>query len=157
MKNEIIEVDGSKWLVTEAVSKEEALNAIAFARCTGSRGSKHTAQSDDGVVRVLAEVSKITAFKVKKNIATPLTDKLQSKACDEASEANHTYEMAQHHLQEAYDFAREFEVKLNAEQEKVRELRYALELISSAKQSCDSQHAFEYIQGIVRAILEKNK
>ena len=59
MKNEIIEVDGSKWLVTEAVSKEEALNAIAYARCTGSRGSKHTAQSDDGVVRVLAEVSRV--------------------------------------------------------------------------------------------------
>jgi len=37
------------------------------------------------------------------------------------------------------------------------ELLKALELISSATQSCDSQHALEYTQGIARAILEKTK
>jgi len=60
MKNEIIEVDGSKWLVKEAVSKEQALNAIAFARCTGSRGSKHTEQRN-GVEQVMADVSRVAA------------------------------------------------------------------------------------------------
>lgn len=58
MKNEIIEVYGSKWLVKEAASKDEALNAIAYARCTGSCGSKHTEQRN-GVEQVMAEVSRL--------------------------------------------------------------------------------------------------
>ncbi len=41
MKNIIINVDSGKWLVREAYSMDDALNAVAMARCTGSVGSKN--------------------------------------------------------------------------------------------------------------------
>lgn len=40
MKNEIIEVGGRSWKVREAKTREDALNAIASARCSGSVGEK---------------------------------------------------------------------------------------------------------------------
>lgn len=40
MTNEIIEVDGTRWLVREAGSREDALSEIAEAKVTGSVGSK---------------------------------------------------------------------------------------------------------------------
>ena len=58
MKNEIIEVDGSKWLVKKAVSKDAALSVIAWARCRGSVGAKEIVERD-GVNTVLADVSRI--------------------------------------------------------------------------------------------------
>lgn len=61
MKDEIIEVHGTKWLVKEAVSMDDALNAIAFARVRGSVGSKHTSESG-GVERVLADVSRLSGI-----------------------------------------------------------------------------------------------
>lgn len=57
MKNEIIDIGGQNWLVKESVSKDEALNAIAHARCTGSLGSKHV-ENCNGIERVLADVSR---------------------------------------------------------------------------------------------------
>jgi hypothetical protein len=60
MKDEIIEVNGIKWLVKEAVSMDEVLNAIAWARVRGSVGSKHTSESG-GVEQVLADVSRLPA------------------------------------------------------------------------------------------------
>lgn len=40
MKDEVINVDGTNWLVREAVSEEAARNTIAHARVTGSIGGK---------------------------------------------------------------------------------------------------------------------
>lgn len=42
MKNEIIEVNGIRWMVHEAVSEEKAMEAIAWARVRGSVGTKLT-------------------------------------------------------------------------------------------------------------------
>jgi hypothetical protein len=42
LRNEIVTIDnGTRWFVREAVSVKAALNAIAFARATGSIGSRH--------------------------------------------------------------------------------------------------------------------
>lgn len=59
MKNEIIEVDGAKWLVNEAESMDAALDAIAWARCRGSVGSKEINERD-GVEYVIADVSRLS-------------------------------------------------------------------------------------------------
>lgn len=40
MKNQIVESGESKWLVRSAESMDDAMDAIAMARCTGSSGSK---------------------------------------------------------------------------------------------------------------------
>ena len=57
MKNEIINEAG-KWLVREAVSLDEAMNAISFARVTGSVGSKHM-EHRGGVEVVMADVVRL--------------------------------------------------------------------------------------------------
>ena len=59
MQNKMIEVTGSRWLVREARSIEDALNAISHARVTGSVGSK-TIVNDEvtaDVVRVNSDGS----------------------------------------------------------------------------------------------------
>lgn len=57
MKNEVINEAG-QWLVREAVSLEEAMNAISFARVTGSVGSKHT-KEHGGITTILADVVRL--------------------------------------------------------------------------------------------------
>jgi hypothetical protein len=47
MKNEIIEVGGSKWKVREARALNDAMHAIDLAACTGSVGSEFC---ENGVV-----------------------------------------------------------------------------------------------------------
>lgn len=63
MQNEIIEVGGRRWLVREAKSREDALDAIAEARCTGSVGSKTIVDRRfvGGGVEVLADVVQINS------------------------------------------------------------------------------------------------
>lgn len=58
MKNETVEVNGAKWLVRQAVSRDEAEHAIAMARCTGSVGGKHT-EVRNGVETVKADVVRL--------------------------------------------------------------------------------------------------
>ncbi len=58
MKNEIISVDSSKWLVREAKSMNDALNAVAMARCTGSVGSKQI-EEYNGAKTILADVVRL--------------------------------------------------------------------------------------------------
>lgn len=43
IRNERVKLEGNggDWLIREAVSVTEALNAIAYARVTGSVGSRH--------------------------------------------------------------------------------------------------------------------
>lgn len=60
LKNETLEVDGTKWLVREAVSRAEADHAIAMARCSGSVGSKQR-EIREGVETVLADVVRLNA------------------------------------------------------------------------------------------------
>lgn len=57
MKNEVINEAG-KWLVREAVSLEEAMNAILFARVRGSVGGKHT-EERNGIKIILADVVRL--------------------------------------------------------------------------------------------------
>ena len=57
LANETIEVDGVKWLVIEAVSYEEALNAVAHARCLGSTGATMS-ETVNNVNRVMANVTR---------------------------------------------------------------------------------------------------
>lgn len=68
MKNEIITVDGSKWLVREAESMDAALDEIAMARVTGSVGGKSTVRDvsihewygkTEGAERVIADVVRL--------------------------------------------------------------------------------------------------
>lgn len=63
MKNEIIEVGDSRWLVREAVSRAAAMGEIGVARATGSVGSKSL--RDDalvgGDITVLADVVQINS------------------------------------------------------------------------------------------------
>lgn len=40
MKNEIINVDGTNWLVREAIDEKAALNAIVYARVSGAVGTR---------------------------------------------------------------------------------------------------------------------
>lgn len=40
MKNKILNVSGTNWLIREAVDEEAALSCIAMARVTGSVGGK---------------------------------------------------------------------------------------------------------------------
>lgn len=58
MKNAIMIVGGRDWLVREARSEADALNAIASARCSGSIGSKSTLDETyiGGGIVVLADV-----------------------------------------------------------------------------------------------------
>lgn len=58
LKNEIIEVAGRRWKVREALTREDALDAIASARCSGSVGARHTHDKTlcGGGVVVLADV-----------------------------------------------------------------------------------------------------
>lgn len=58
LKNKTLVVDGTKWLVRQAISRAEADHAIAIARCTGSRGSIHTTVFD-GAATITAEVERI--------------------------------------------------------------------------------------------------
>jgi hypothetical protein len=58
LKNEILVVDGTNWLVREAVSEETALQAIGMARCMGSTGTKEV-DDDNGVRIVRAEVKRL--------------------------------------------------------------------------------------------------
>lgn len=59
LKNEILNVDGTNWLVREAVSEEAARNTIASARVMGSVGGKDTNTGTDGVSKVLADVVRL--------------------------------------------------------------------------------------------------
>lgn len=54
-----VRVDGSRWLVKEAHSLEDAMAAIANARVTGSVGHTTTIE-DNGKHTVLASVSRLT-------------------------------------------------------------------------------------------------
>lgn len=58
--NEIIEVDGTRWIVIEALSMEDALNEIAHARVTGSVGSSTDITGNNGT-HVVANVHKLNA------------------------------------------------------------------------------------------------
>lgn len=55
MKDEIIEVDGQRWKVRQAKSREHALNCIAEARVTGSVGCKDTLQKVNRNLEVESE------------------------------------------------------------------------------------------------------
>jgi alpha-D-ribose 1-methylphosphonate 5-triphosphate synthase subunit PhnG len=57
MKNEIVEKSG-KWLVREAVSMDEAVNAINFALVRGSVGGTHTLERN-GEKTILADVVRL--------------------------------------------------------------------------------------------------
>jgi hypothetical protein len=63
MKNVIIEVGATRWLVREAVSEDEALSAIAMARVSGSVGAKNTFNETyvGGKITVLADVVQINS------------------------------------------------------------------------------------------------
>lgn len=63
MRNEILEVAGSRWLVREAVSEQAALSAIASARVTGSVGHKNTINRTfvGGGIEVQADVHQINS------------------------------------------------------------------------------------------------
>lgn len=58
LKNEIIEVDGTNWLVREATSHGEAMHSISMARVTGSVGSK-AREHRNGVEVVTADVVRL--------------------------------------------------------------------------------------------------
>lgn len=61
--NATLEVNGSRWFVWEARSREDALNAIAHASCTGSRGARDLEDNTacGGTVEVLADVLRVNA------------------------------------------------------------------------------------------------
>lgn len=59
LKNHILNLNGTNWLVREAVSEEAARNAIASARVMGSIGGKETETGTDDVKRVLADVVRL--------------------------------------------------------------------------------------------------
>lgn len=61
--NEIIEVGGRRWKVREAKTREDALNAIASARCSGSVGERqtHDKRLCGGALEVLADVVQINS------------------------------------------------------------------------------------------------
>jgi len=61
MKNEIMEVRGTKWLVREAVSQQAALDEIAMATVRGSVGGKTVVDDTacGGSVRVVSDVERI--------------------------------------------------------------------------------------------------
>lgn len=61
LKNHILNLNGTNWLVREAVSEEAARNAIASARVMGSIGGKETETGTDDVKRVLADVVRLNA------------------------------------------------------------------------------------------------
>jgi hypothetical protein len=61
VKNEIIEVDGVKWFVHEALTLDDALDAVALSRCMGTIGCKNTlvVTPGDGQEIVMANVTRI--------------------------------------------------------------------------------------------------
>lgn len=59
LKNEILNVDGTNWLIREATNYDEVHNAIAAARVTGSIGGRHAERLGDGPVTVLADVVRL--------------------------------------------------------------------------------------------------
>lgn len=63
MKNVIIEVGNSRWLVREAVSEEAARNAIAMARVSGSVGARDVLDKSyvNGAITVQADVVQINS------------------------------------------------------------------------------------------------
>lgn len=63
MTNEIIEVDGARWKVREAKSRQDALDAITDARASGSVGSKtiHNQTFVGAGMEVLADVVQINS------------------------------------------------------------------------------------------------
>lgn len=42
LKNEVLNVDGTNWLVREAITRDVALETIGAARCIGSVGAKQS-------------------------------------------------------------------------------------------------------------------
>ena len=58
MQNEIVEVDGAKWLIRQAASRNEVETAIAQLRCLGSVGGRVT-EHRNGVETVLADVIRL--------------------------------------------------------------------------------------------------
>ena len=63
LENEVIEVGGQRWKVREAKTRENALNAIASARGSGSVGTKIAIDKTycGGGVEVLADVVQINS------------------------------------------------------------------------------------------------
>lgn len=63
MKNEIIEIDGQRWKVREAVSRQAAMEAIVKARCSGCVGGRDVLDQTacGGAVTVLADVVQINS------------------------------------------------------------------------------------------------
>lgn len=63
LKNHIVEVGETRWLVREAVSLQAAVNEISMARVTGSVGGKSTRDETfcGGVVTVIADVVQINS------------------------------------------------------------------------------------------------
>lgn len=61
LRNVVLDVDGTKWLVREAKSHTAAVNEIAHARVTGSVGSKTTRDETrvGGVEYVVADVHRL--------------------------------------------------------------------------------------------------
>lgn len=60
MKNQILEIDGTRWLVREALSERHAFDAIAHARVMGSVGQKDTLNNVEGTV-VMADIHQINS------------------------------------------------------------------------------------------------
>lgn len=63
IRNETVEVGGRRWLVREARSLKDAMNAIAQARVTGSVGVKDILNETyvGGGITVLADVVQINS------------------------------------------------------------------------------------------------
>jgi hypothetical protein len=59
VKNEIVEVDGVKWFVHEALTLEDALGAIDLSRCMGTIGTRTFLVADGAPERVMADVTRI--------------------------------------------------------------------------------------------------
>lgn len=66
--NEVLDVDGTKWKVRFAASKDAALSEIAMARCTGSIGGMSVLSTGDSstvrsdVVRLKADGTEATPY-----------------------------------------------------------------------------------------------
>jgi hypothetical protein len=64
LKNQTLEVGGQSWLVREARSHEDAMNAIAMARVTGSVGNTDILDNTacGGSKKVLADVVRVDSL-----------------------------------------------------------------------------------------------
>ena len=63
MKDEILDVGGRRWKVREAKTREDAMSAIASARCCGSVGERvtHDKRLCGGGIEVRADVVQINS------------------------------------------------------------------------------------------------